>query len=163
MTGRSHGGRRLGAGRPRVADVQLTARVSSAASTSIKAYGVGDGVAAGVRRMADLSAAITAQLPAGSPVWVSFQPLAGSRARDVEDAYREILQHLFALGGRPVAYQCGRELLTVKARIPVGNDTSLWLSVPTRRIHPPSAKEYEVDLGRIKAFLINAGLDPMWA
>jgi len=53
MAAQSHGAKRLGAERPKVADVQLTARVSSAASKAIKAHGLDGGIAAGVRHMAD--------------------------------------------------------------------------------------------------------------
>lgn len=163
MAGQSHGGRRLGAGRPRVADVQLTARVSNAASKSIKAHGLDGGIAAGVRYVADFSAAATAQLPPGSAVWVSFQPLVGSEAKTVDEAYREIVNRLLADGGCPAIYRCGRDLLTVKARIPLGNDTSLWLSVPAMRVQPPSKQEYEADIRKIEDFLVDTGLNAVWA
>jgi hypothetical protein len=163
MAAQSHGGKRLGAGRPKVADVQFTARVSGAASKTIKAHGLDCGIAAGVRNLADFSAAVTAQLPPGSAVWVSFQRLSGSRAKAVDEAYREIVSRLLADGGRPVVYRCGRDLLTVKARIPLGNDTSLWLSVPAMRVQPPSKQEYEADIRKIELFLVDAGLDAVWA
>ena len=51
MAAQSNGGKRLSAGRPKVTDVQLTARVSSAASKTIKAHGLDGGIAAGVRHM----------------------------------------------------------------------------------------------------------------
>lgn len=163
MPTQSHGGKRLGAGHPRVGDVQLTARVIDSASKSIKAHGLGDGIAAGVRRGANLSAAITAALPLGNAVLVSFQPLAGSKAKTIEEAYREIVNCLVADGSRPTVYRCERNLRTVNARIALGNDTPLWLSVPAKRIQLPNKQEYQVEIGKIKDFLVEARLDAVWA
>lgn len=162
MTTSSHGGKRPGAGRPKVADVQFTARVSKAAAQSIKAHDLEEGMAAGVRQMVDFSTAVTAQLPLGSEVWVSFHPLVGSRATAVDKAYQEIVNRLVADGGSPVVYRSGSHLLTVKARIPLGNDTSLWLSVPAKRVQPPSKQEYDEDIRKIESFLVEAGLLAVW-
>jgi len=61
-------------------------------------------------------------------------------ARVVDEAYREIVSRLLADGGRPSIYKCGRDLLTIKARISLGYDTSLWLSVPAMRAASKSTR-----------------------
>lgn len=163
MTLSSHGGRRLGAGRPKIADEQLTVRVTSAASESVKALGQAHGVAAGVRYAIDLAASVTVPGQTVSEVCVSFQPLADSKATTVEEALEEIFQWLHSCGHVLSVYKCGREALTVRARMPLGNSFSLWLSVPARRLKAPTPKEYQADLRKIKEFLVARGFQFCWA
>lgn len=69
MAAYSQGGKRLGAGCLKVADVLLTAGVSSAASKTIKVHCMDDGiVGGGFCHMADFPATVRAQLPSGSEV-----------------------------------------------------------------------------------------------
>ena len=72
------------------------------------------------------------------------------------------MDRLLANGGRPAVYPCSRNLLTVKVRILLSDQTSLRLFVPAKRLEHPTDQEYRADLLTIQKFLEDIGLQAVW-
>lgn len=151
-----HGGKRVGAGRPRVADRQLSARISADLADELEAWGEGGGMTAGLRLMSEFSSGVAVELSQG--VWMRFHPRAVTGGATLGDAAGMLLESLFRSRGKNINLFVGdKNALTVKARLPLGEGLSAWFFVPARRVASPSPDEFDNDLRRIYECLAELG------
>lgn len=151
-----HGGRRVGAGRPRVADRQLSARISADLADELEAWGEGGGMTAGLRLMSEFSSGVSVELSHG--IWMRFHPRAVTAGATLTDTAGMLLDSLLLSPGKDINLFVGdKNALTVKARLPLGGGLSAWFFVPARRVAPPSPDEFDNDLRRICECLAGLG------
>lgn len=154
-----HGGKRLGAGRPRVADRQLSARISANLADELERWGEGGGMTAGLRFMSEFTSGVSVELSPG--VWMRFHPRSATADTTLEDAAGILLDSLLRSRGKNIYLSAGdRSALTVKARLALGDGLSAWFFVPARRVAAPSPDEFDEDLRKICECLAKLGFVP---
>lgn len=150
----NHGGKREGAGRPRVGEIQLRSKIPAAQVGSIEAFGEGKGLNAGLRLFIDFSLSVVEK---------ELRPNVHARYRAPENIrFDDFVAPLREPSSVHNLYGSLRDVPSVKGRLPFGRDRTLWIVVPGGRISAPTEVEYERDAGTMLDALREAGINCRW-
>jgi hypothetical protein len=158
----SHGGSRQGAGRPSISKKQISVRVSNRTIKAIEAFGGDADISAAVRQIADFATGVNFCLDEESCVWATFTPFEEIYASTIAEAFAHLINFIKTNSSSTYIYACGRDLLTVKSRLPLGNGSSLWIFVAEKRMVRPTDDEFENDKQKILRALKARDLDVRW-
>jgi len=159
----THGGVRLGAGRQKISKRQLSVRVSDRTFEAIETFGGEADISTAVRQMADYAGGVNFCIDEENSVWAKFTIFDEISASTIPEAFDKLLVYInTTVSSRPPMYACGRNLLTVKGRLPLGNDASLWIWAAARRTTAPTDTEFNDDQQKIVRALENHGLIATW-
>lgn len=148
-----HGGKREGAGRPRIGEIQLRAKIPADEAASIEEFGEGKGLSEGLRRFIDFSLSAAKELRQG--VFARYRPTSNV-------TFNEFVAPLCKSGLVHNLYGSSPHVLSVKGRLPFSSGQTLWVVAPGMRISAPTALEYERDAETILEALREEGIHCRW-
>lgn len=158
----TRGGVRQGAGRPKTSVKQISVRVPEHTTEAMKAFSGGTDISSTVRQMADFSASMNLCIDEKSKVWARFCLFEEIEAPTVDAAFNRLVVFIKDKLCPTSIYSCGRDLHTVKGRLALGNDSSVWFYVASQRTASPSNEEFYEDKQKIMRTLKNLGLEVKW-
>ncbi len=156
-----HGGSRQGAGRPRLSKKQISVRVSNRTIEAIEAFGGDSDISTAVRQIADYASGVNICLDEQNCVWAKFTPFEEIYASTLPLAFNNLKNYIKENFSPANIYSCGRQL-TVKGRLPLDNELSLWVFVAAKRLVLPTDDEFNDDKEKILHALKICGLEVRW-
>ncbi|NDU79957.1 MAG: BrnA antitoxin family protein [Ferrovum sp.] len=153
---------RIGRPKAEVTKERITIRLSRDVVTQFRASGEGWQTRID-EALCEQSLAVTACLDQQKDVYIRFLVSEQSEAMTFDAALEGILSSLRMLGAMPIPiYPVISSRLTVKGRISIGNNLSIWVFRAARRIQPASPQEIAVDRKEIDSVLESHGIHCNW-